>query len=108
MDNRFIRVASGYILPTIGGLMDGEQFKDLYILVVKPYTTWEGDINSGMNYVLPLTPTKGSNLSIDGEDMEELTRLKVMLLPTGAKKFEMKNGTDKNQSYIIINAEEQV
>lgn len=84
--------------------MEGDQYKDLYILVVKANTTWEGEIKEGENYVLPLTETTGSSLVVDGEDLGGMVRLLVLKLPDDAKKFEMKNTTDKNRSYIMFNA----
>lgn len=91
--------------------MKEDKFDNVFMLVVKPNSTWEEETEDGFISLLPLSESFGNAVIMDLDEehlVEELTQFKVYNVPARFPKFKVKNGGSEQKAYIIFRKERSV
>lgn len=78
-------------------------YKDVYLLVVKPKSTWETQCEKGAYTVMPLSEDLGgTSLHLEEDLIDGMERFTVYSIPRGTKEFILTNDTESHKSYLIF------
>ena len=84
------------------------QYDNIYMLGVKPGTTWEEETEDGFISLIPLSSDKLDSISLEADLVEELTKFKVYEVPPDLEKFKITNETKEVKFYIVLRKEKVV
>jgi hypothetical protein len=84
--------------------MKEEQLSDIYILMVKPGTTWEEETEDGEFSIIALSDKESTAIIMDLKEehhVRELEKYEVYNVPERFEEVKFKNASEVNKSYII-------
>lgn len=85
--------------------MKEEQLSDVYMLMVKPNTTWEEETEDGDFSIVPLTSKECTAIIMDLDEehhVRDLEKFQVYNIPKRFKSFKVKNASEENKTYLVI------
>jgi hypothetical protein len=81
-----------------------EQLSDVYMLVVKPNTTYELETEDGDFSIIPLSSKEATAIIMDlGEEhhVRDLEKFQVYNVPERFNSIKVKNASEERKSYLI-------
>lgn len=85
-----------------------EQYSDIYLLIVKPNTTWEEETENGDFTIIPLSEREATAVIMDLDEehyVRDLNKFQVFNIPERFESFKIKNASEENKTYLIMKKE---
>ena len=85
--------------------MKEEQLSDIFMLIVKPNTTWEEETEDGNFSIIALSAKESTAIIMDLDEehfVRDLEKYQVYNIPSRFDSIKLKNASEENKSYIIF------